>query len=1182
MKTSGPPFYSSFRLITARIGYSARHIFVGFVFALSAMTASAATSTKSVATEPVISKIRGRNIYVKVPEGFETVTLQRLVSPPKGRKSVRPAPRPEWKTASMKQVESSGTIVFRVPKLLSKRNLRVLGQRASSLPPAFQTGDTVFGADTGDAEVSAILSVNTTDIAASGGILTLNNADSLVTTTVATDVGTLTTATADSISTRSTTESSRLVSEADLWKQNGDRLYVFNQYRGLQVFNIANPDVPVLLGTLRMPASGEDMFLLDSNHVVLIKRTNQWMRIALQIPVFNAFPGLILIGNSVTSSGLTLADSNSTTLVQDREQAEAQHEIVVVNVADGVPSVTGSLEFTGNLRESRLVGEVLYLGLFEYDSEGTGHYGATVRSYDLADRANPVERQVLPLGGWTAAVSATENYFLTAVSGDNGGTTVHVVNISDASGLMSHAGSVDVAGVVRDKFKMHTASDVLTIVSEDATFVGWRRRPFTRVTTFDLSAPALSELGDLSLAANEDLYATRFDGDLLYIVTAERIEQEFFDPLWIISLADPADPTVLGHLEIPGFSTYIEPLGDRLLTIGNETNGQPIISLFDVSDAATPTEITRLQLTDSTSETGGSEALWNEKALSVVPSENLIMLPVQRWSRTGMIQGVQIVDLFTDKLVKRGLLRSDFSPRRVLFHNHRAVSVSERALTSISLENRNAPAETGSLEIAWPVTRVLALGDHLVQLTQRIGQPLGLSVSPSDDPDNIIGSLPLKNAPVVSLEVRDSILYVLQSVESTAEAQPNTRSAKPAEVRTRLVLSTVDLARMPAITLLRELELPSSAATQWSGTLAPAHWIHAGLLAWSFPKVERYNAHRGDYLGRTGQQVVAVDVTDPAAPRFVSDFVIGEGESWHVATPVALNGVLYASHRVLAAKTTADPVDTAEQAATQELGKHYLQLVRYDDPAKPAIDPAQPNIPGRLLRVASGGQILYTVGPVHEKDTVAETVPSVSSPNISARGILDCWVPMPYYISARPGAIHASAVDGATAHFLDQIPVPDRQQPVSFPRGKVVVFSPEPEQVWTPAPETGDGLKNGLIDLAPSVISTIWSGSLWANGSWEENPKLSSVASWTLNDAGKFDKGDELPVDHDSQWVLVKDLALTYQSPRSPRVLDLDELSQLGFFESEVDWANLGAADGTRDTGLWLPLGEYGVQRVGF
>lgn len=67
-------------------------------------------------------------------------------------------------------------------------------------------------------------------------------------------------------------------------------------------------------------------------------------------------------------------------------------------------------------------------------------------------------------------------------------------------------------------------------------------------------------------APNEDIRAARFLGDKGYVVTFE-----FTDPLFALDLANPVQPRIAAELKIPGFSTYIHPLGpDYLLTLGRE------------------------------------------------------------------------------------------------------------------------------------------------------------------------------------------------------------------------------------------------------------------------------------------------------------------------------------------------------------------------------------------------------------------------------------------------------------------------------------------------------------------------------------------------------------------------------------------------------------------------------------
>ncbi len=92
----------------------------------------------------------------------------------------------------------------------------------------------------------------------------------------------------------------------------------------------------------------------------------------------------------------------------------------------------------------------------------------------------------------------------------------------------------------------------------------------TRVVTARLEGDTLVPLGSTGdIAPGERLFAVRFLGDLAYLVTFLRI-----DPLFVVDLSDPAHPTVLGEVELPGFSEYLHPLGDHhLLTIGSDVRG---------------------------------------------------------------------------------------------------------------------------------------------------------------------------------------------------------------------------------------------------------------------------------------------------------------------------------------------------------------------------------------------------------------------------------------------------------------------------------------------------------------------------------------------------------------------------------------------------------------------------------
>jgi hypothetical protein len=87
----------------------------------------------------------------------------------------------------------------------------------------------------------------------------------------------------------------------------------------------------------------------------------------------------------------------------------------------------------------------------------------------------------------------------------------------------------------------------------------------------------------------EQVYAVQFAGPRAYVVTFRRT-----DPLYVLDLADPADPKVAGELAMPGFSDYLFPLANgKLLGVGKDATAEGFtqglkVALFDVGNPAQP------------------------------------------------------------------------------------------------------------------------------------------------------------------------------------------------------------------------------------------------------------------------------------------------------------------------------------------------------------------------------------------------------------------------------------------------------------------------------------------------------------------------------------------------------------------------------------------------------------------
>lgn len=134
----------------------------------------------------------------------------------------------------------------------------------------------------------------------------------------------------------------------------------------------------------------------------------------------------------------------------------------------------------------------------------------------------------------------------------------------------------------------------------------------------------------------EQLYASRFLGDRGYLVTFRAT-----DPLYVVDLADPADPLLAGELEVDGYSEYLHPIEENyLLGVGMDAvavsavgTGRPEfgdgrdggivqgvkVSLYNVTDPTAPTEVDTLLLGQRGTY---SSALYDHRAISVLPPNN--------------------------------------------------------------------------------------------------------------------------------------------------------------------------------------------------------------------------------------------------------------------------------------------------------------------------------------------------------------------------------------------------------------------------------------------------------------------------------------------------------------------------------------------------------------------------------
>ena len=204
-------------------------------------------------------------------------------------------------------------------------------------------------------------------------------------------------------------------------------------------------------------------------------------------------------------------------------------------------------------------------------------------------------------------------------------TSVHRFDITGAEA--GYEASGEVLGVIHNQFSLSEHVGHLRLV----TTVGgpWGDESESQVRVLSTAGDVMTEVGSVGdIGRGEQVQSVRFVGDVGYVVTFRQI-----DPFYTIDLSDPTDPAVIGELKIPGFSSYLHPIGDGLvLGVGSDADSEgrvtgAKVSLFDVSDLSAPREVAVWTAPDGWNDVG-----WDHRAFLWWAPESLAVIPVTVWN----------------------------------------------------------------------------------------------------------------------------------------------------------------------------------------------------------------------------------------------------------------------------------------------------------------------------------------------------------------------------------------------------------------------------------------------------------------------------------------------------------------------------------------------------------------------
>ena len=205
-------------------------------------------------------------------------------------------------------------------------------------------------------------------------------------------------------------------------------------------------------------------------------------------------------------------------------------------------------------------------------------------------------------------------------------TAIMKVAINGAS--LEYVTTGVIAGTTLNQFSMDEYDGNLRI----ATTTGSGSLINNRVFILDENLEKVSILENIG-KEGEQIKSVRFTGGYGYIVTFRQT-----DPFYVLNLSDPYNPVKEGELEIPGFSTYLQPLGeDFMLGIGfgdsyGGTRGIKI-SIYDIRDKSNPVVFDEVIFDYSEFGHASTSVTYNHKDLLVSLSKGLIALPFNSYSK---------------------------------------------------------------------------------------------------------------------------------------------------------------------------------------------------------------------------------------------------------------------------------------------------------------------------------------------------------------------------------------------------------------------------------------------------------------------------------------------------------------------------------------------------------------------
>lgn len=442
------------------------------------------------------------------------------------------------------------------------------------------------------------------------------------------------------------------VDEGDKIKNDGRYLYILNLYeKKISIVDAINMQQVSVIKDISLPTSEKakdgtyyDYTLGDiyvTGDVLTVIATNRlYYSLSDSDAIYNSCP--IGYGNDKPETFMLTYD------ISDRAQ----------------PKLISTHRQSGSYHYSRMIGNILYTVSFydvyvQYDTNtddiknecvpktdgkrikldnikidgntsNNDESYVVISSFNVSENSDIISSYTY-LGCCDELYATKESIYIVATTyGDNASdqdndnsyiTEIRKFSLDDGEIAFDAQGSVH--GRIDDNYSMDEYNGYFRIVTTDMKVKS--NGDSVNISSIYVLNETLNTVGKLvDIAKNETVQSVRFMQNTAYVVTYENT-----DPLFVIDLSDPTAPVIKGEVKLPGFSSYLHPIGDNYI-IGVGYDGDDTeadwtsvkVTLFDVSDPISPKVADEIVVTDAETDVN-----YDTKAFMYYPEKQLVGIP---------------------------------------------------------------------------------------------------------------------------------------------------------------------------------------------------------------------------------------------------------------------------------------------------------------------------------------------------------------------------------------------------------------------------------------------------------------------------------------------------------------------------------------------------------------------------